>query len=110
MTSKDAVYIIRISRLPVGAFPPVLCDTQTISMGVAVGFQLFVLLLANPYSLLYIAVTTVTVYLLGCRIQGLQDEQSQYLKAHKGLLGKDEKRLIKKESRGSRFAFFWRHF
>ena len=52
--------------------------------------------IANPYYLIYISVTTLTVYFLGCRIEKLHEQQSHYLKAHKAELGKEEKKAYKK--------------
>ena len=50
---------------------------------------------ANPWYLVYIIITTVTVYLLGCRIEKLRSEQSQYLKQHKEDLNREEKKAYK---------------
>lgn len=51
--------------------------------------------MAGAYCLLYILVTTVTVYLLGCRMENLREEQGRYLSEHKGELGKEEKKAYK---------------
>lgn len=51
--------------------------------------------MAGAYCLVYIFVTTVTVYLLGCKIENLREEQSIYLKEHKAELGKEEKKAYK---------------
>lgn len=51
--------------------------------------------LANPWYLVYITSTTVTVYLLGCRIDQLRSEQSLYLKQHKTVLNREEKKAYK---------------
>lgn len=51
--------------------------------------------LASPYYLIYILTTTVTVYLLGCRIEKLRAEQSAYLKEHKAALSREEKKAYK---------------
>lgn len=51
--------------------------------------------LADPHYLLYILATTVSVYWLGCKIEGLHREQSVYLKAHKETLSKEEKKRYK---------------
>ena len=53
--------------------------------------------IANPYYLVYIIVTTVTIYFLGCRIEKLHEERKLYLKAHKESLGKEEKKAYKNE-------------
>ena len=53
--------------------------------------------IANPYYLIYISVTTVTVYFLGCRIEKRHEERKLYLKAHKESLGKEEKKTYKNE-------------
>ena len=51
--------------------------------------------MANPWYLVYIITTTVTVYLLGCRIEQLRSEQSLYLKEHREVLDKEEKKAYK---------------
>lgn len=51
--------------------------------------------MAGAYCLLYILVTTVTVYLLGRKMEDLRQEQAGYLKAHKGEIGKEEKKAYK---------------
>lgn len=51
--------------------------------------------IANPYYLIYIFVTTASIYFLGCRIGKLHEERKLYLKAHKGSLGKEEKKAYK---------------
>ena len=51
--------------------------------------------LADPRYLVYIIVTTITVYLLGCRIEQLHSEQSLYLKENKQILRKEEKKAYK---------------
>lgn len=51
--------------------------------------------MAGAYCLLYILVTTVTVYLLGRKMEDLRQEQAGYLKEHKGELGKEEKKAYK---------------
>lgn len=51
--------------------------------------------MAEAYCLVYILITTVTVYLLGCRIEDLREKQSAYLKEHKAELGKEEKKAFK---------------
>lgn len=51
--------------------------------------------MAGAYCLVYILVTTVTVYLLGRKIENLREEQSAYLKEHRAELGKEEKKAYK---------------
>lgn len=51
--------------------------------------------LADPSYLLYILATTVTIYLLGCKIGDLHEEQSTYLKEHRADLSKEEKKVYK---------------
>lgn len=51
--------------------------------------------MAGAYCLVYILVTTVTVYLLGRKIENLREEQSAYLKEHRAELGKEEKKVYK---------------
>lgn len=50
---------------------------------------------ANPCYLIYISVTTISIYFLGCRIEKLHTERKQYLKAHRESLGKEEKKAYK---------------
>lgn len=51
--------------------------------------------MAGAYCLLYILATTVTVYLLGRKMEDLREEQGSYLKEHKAELGKEEKKAYK---------------
>lgn len=51
--------------------------------------------LADPHYLLYILATTLSVYWLGCKIDDLREEQGAYLKAHKEILDKEEKKKYK---------------
>lgn len=51
--------------------------------------------MAGAYCLVYILVTTATVYLLGRKIENLREEQSAYLKEHRAELGKEEKKAYK---------------
>lgn len=51
--------------------------------------------IADPVYLIYILVTTVTVYFLGCKIEDFREEQGLYLKAHKEELSKEDKKLYK---------------
>ena len=51
--------------------------------------------LADPFYLIYILTTTVTVYFLGCRIERYREEQSGYLKDHKEELSREEKKAYK---------------
>ena len=51
--------------------------------------------IVNPWYLVYIITTTITIYLLGYRIEQLRDEQSLYLKEHKEVLTKEEKKTYK---------------
>ena len=50
---------------------------------------------AGKTYLIFITVTSVTVYLLGRRIGALSEEQSAYLKAHKAELSAEEKKAYK---------------
>lgn len=50
--------------------------------------------LANPSYLLYILATTISVYLLACKIEKIHEEQVCYIKEHKEL-SKDEKKAYK---------------
>ena len=49
---------------------------------------------ANPSYLLYILATTISVYLLACKIEKIHEEQVCYIKEHKEL-SKDEKKAYK---------------
>lgn len=51
--------------------------------------------MAGAYCLIYIVVTTATVYLLGRKIEALREEQSSFLKEHKAELGREEKKAYK---------------
>lgn len=55
----------------------------------------FFYFMAGAYCLIYILVTTVTVYLLAGKIEDLRKEQSDYLKEHREKLGKEEKKAYK---------------
>lgn len=59
------------------------------------GASYFFYFMAGAYCLLYILVTTVTVYLLGRRMEDLREEQGSYLREHKAELGKEEKKAYK---------------
>ena len=50
---------------------------------------------ADPIYLIYIAVTTVTVWLAGKQIGRIAQTQSTYLKEQKGKLSKEEKKAYK---------------
>lgn len=64
------------------------------------GFSCAFYFMADPSYLIYILVTTVTVYMLGCRIEHLREEQSTYLKVNKEILSKDEKKIYKSKVKG----------
>lgn len=51
--------------------------------------------LADPIYLIYIAITTVTVYLMGKQIEKLKDKQTAYLKENKETLDKEAKKKYK---------------
>lgn len=55
----------------------------------------FFYFMADPSYLIYIAVTTVSTYYIGCKIDHLGAKQSNYLKAHKEELTKEEKKEYK---------------
>lgn len=61
--------------------------------------------LANPWYLVYIISTTVSVYLLGCRIEQMRSEQSLYLKEHKETLSKEEKKAYKSKIKKRQWKF-----
>lgn len=50
---------------------------------------------ADPIYLIYILVTTVTIWFLGCKIEDLREEQNCYIKEHKAELSKEEKKQYK---------------
>ncbi len=62
--------------------------------------------LANPYYLIYISVTTVSVYYLGFKIEEQAEKQKAYLAAHKGTLGKEEKKAYKERVKKRQTGLF----
>lgn len=52
--------------------------------------------LVNPWYLIFILTTSVTIYFCGLKIGLLSDEQTNYLKDNKETLSKDDKKLYKK--------------
>jgi D-alanyl-lipoteichoic acid acyltransferase DltB (MBOAT superfamily) len=65
--------------------------------------------IANPKYLLFIGITTITVYFAARVIEKNIDRQTEYLKQHKEELSKDEKKEYKKLQKKIRFrwvAFF----
>lgn len=61
--------------------------------------------LANPVYLIYILVTTVSVYLLGCKIEKLREEQSLYLKSHKEKLDREAKKEYKGKIKSKQWKY-----
>lgn len=51
--------------------------------------------MADPVYLIYILVTTISVFLLGCKIDKLREKQSDYLKQNKEKLSKEDKKEYK---------------
>lgn len=51
--------------------------------------------MAGAYCLLYIIVTTITVYLLACKIENLRTEQEHFSQENKAVLSKEEKKSYK---------------
>ena len=51
--------------------------------------------MADPVYLIYILVTTISVFLLGCKIEELRNRQSEYLKQNKESLSKEDKKAYK---------------
>ncbi len=62
--------------------------------------------LANPYYLIYISVTTASVYYLGLKIEEQAEKQKAYLAARKGTFGKEEKKAYKKRVRKRQTGLF----
>lgn len=60
---------------------------------------------ADPSYLIYIGVTTVTVYLLGCKIEDLREEQSSYLKENKQNLSREEKKSYKNKIKSKQWKY-----
>lgn len=54
---------------------------------------------ADPVYLIYIMVTTVTVFFLGCRIEDLREKQSIYLKEHREELSREDKKIYKAQTK-----------
>lgn len=61
--------------------------------------------LADPTYLIYIGITTVTVYLLGCKIEQLREEQSAYIKANKEALSREDKKLYKSKIKKKQWKY-----
>lgn len=61
--------------------------------------------LADPTYLIYIGVTTVTVYLLGRKIEQLREEQSAYLKANKEALSREDKKIYKNKIKSKQWKY-----
>lgn len=59
--------------------------------------------ICNPVYLIYILVTTVAVYFIALKIAHDKDIQSQYLKAHKEELSKEEKKAYKASAKKKQF-------
>lgn len=55
--------------------------------------------LANPFYLIFIAVTTVVIYAIALLIDQNFEKQSAYLKANRETITKDEKKLYKKKQK-----------
>ena len=58
---------------------------------------------ANPAYLLYIGVTTVTIYFAARKIEENANLQAEYIKQHKEDLSKEEKKEYKKQQKKIRF-------
>ena len=69
------------------------------------GFSYIFYYLADPTYLIYIGITTVTVYLLGCKIEQLREEQSAYLKANKEALSREDKKLYKSKIKSKQWKY-----
>lgn len=60
---------------------------------------------AGPLFPLYILVTTATTYLVSCRIEGIGQRQSVYLKENKGSLSKEEKKAYKQKNKTAQWRW-----
>ncbi len=60
---------------------------------------------ANPAYLLYIGVTTVTIYFAAVQIEKNLNQQTAYLKQQKEVLSKEEKKEYKKQQKKLRFRW-----
>lgn len=60
---------------------------------------------ANPAYLLYIGVTTVTIYFGALKIEKNLNRQTEYIKLHKEELSKEEKKEYKKQQKKIRFRW-----
>ena len=69
------------------------------------GFSYIFYFLADPTYLIYIGITTVTVYLLGCKIEQFREEQSAYLKANKEVLSREDKKLYKNKIKSKQWKY-----
>lgn len=58
--------------------------------------------IAGPVFLIYILITTVTTYFTALRIEKNADRQSEYLKAHKEELSKEDRKLYKEKQKAIR--------
>ncbi len=61
--------------------------------------------IANPIYLIYILTTTVSIYLVTCRIQKNADRTNEYLKLNKDTFSKDEKKEYKKQQKKIRLRW-----
>ncbi len=62
--------------------------------------------LANPYYLIYISVTTISVYYLGLKIEKQAEKQKAYLAAHRETLTKGERKAYKERVRKRQTGLF----
>lgn len=69
------------------------------------GFSYIFYFLADPSYLIYIGITTVTVFLLGCKIEQLREEQSAYLKANKEALSREDKKIYKNKIKSKQWKY-----
>ena len=69
------------------------------------GFSYIFYYIADPTYLIYIAITTLTVYFLGCKIEKLREEQSSFLKANKEVLSREDKKLYKSQIKSKQWKY-----
>ncbi len=60
---------------------------------------------AGPIFPLYILVTTVTTYLAACRMEKIGGQGSEWLKANKGSLSKEEKKAFKQKNKSRQWRW-----
>lgn len=62
--------------------------------------------IANPIYLIYIAVTTISIWFIGTKIDDVSNRQSEYLQAHKEELSKEDKKAYKASMKKKQWHLF----